>query len=227
MPNGKLSVEAEDFAQRLTTLLNGTVTTAAEVTVFLDEGGDFAIVAPGAAARLSDIENVPLSIARSQRERSSAKLWLRLFFRVVLDREGEHLAVETSMFGLCINPATGFCPLRVEYDRSKTARQQAHIHVHGESGGLGYAFALAGRKPKDLASLHFPVGGRRFRPSLEDIIEFLVQEKFVPHPKQNWRRTINESRGDWEARQVRATVRRAPEIAGEQLRSMGYLVEPP
>jgi hypothetical protein len=31
----------------------------------------------------------------------------------------------------------------------------------------------------ELGRLHFPVGGKRFRPCLEDVIEMLVVERFV------------------------------------------------
>lgn len=221
-----LRVEAEGFAERLTTLLNRTVTTDADVTVRVQEEPPFATVAAGHAEKLKELGLVPLSTARSAQERQQAPLWLKVSFSVGLDDEGKHLAVQTSIFGLCINPKTAHCPLRIEFNRANTSRPQAHVHIHGESAGLGYAFALAGRPPKDIMELHLPVGGRRFRPTLEDFIELLADEKLA-RVKNTWRKAIEESRADWLERQTRAAVRRNPEAAIDQLRSMGYAVDPP
>lgn len=223
----RLRHKAQDFADQLTHLLNGTVTTAASVTVYLYEDVDEAVVAPGAAPRLSDAQFVPLSISKREDERNQARLWLNLRFRVALDDELEHLTVQTSVFGLCIKPSTGFQPLRIEYDRNKTAKQAAHVQIHGESAGLAYAYAAAGREFKRLDKLHIPVGGRRFRPSLEDFIEFLYQEGLITKLHPGWRGVLETSRGDWLGRQTRAAVRREPEAAAEQLRLMGYQVTAP
>jgi hypothetical protein len=71
----------------------------------------------------------------------------------------------------------------------------------------------------DLKDYHFPVGGRRFRPTLEDIIEFLVLERLV-EAHHGWEDAAGEHRSEWDRRQLRAAVRRDPETAMEQLRSM-------
>jgi hypothetical protein len=160
-------------------------------------------------------------------KRNSARLGLKVRYRVGVDQEGEHLQVETSVFGLCVSRASGFCPIRLEYDRGKTSKQAAHVQVHGESAGLAYAFAQAGQPFRPLHKLHIPVGGRRFRPTLEDFIEFLAQEKLIPKPKRGWERVIAKTRGDWETRQSRAVVRRFPDAAVAQLRANGYIVQEP
>ena len=49
---------------------------------------------------------------------------------------------------------------------------------------MSYASGLLGRPlVTDLSKLHFPSGGRRFRPTIEDFIEFLAQETLIPTPK--------------------------------------------
>lgn len=220
---------AQDFAGRLTALLNGTVTTDVAVTVFLYEDAELAIVAPGAdAGALSDVEMVPLSTAGALTDRSAAPLWLNVWFLVGLDDEGEHLAVQRSGFGLCVKRSSKLQPIRIEYDRRLAGNKQAaHVQVTGDSGALGAAYTLAGQELKALHKLHIPMGDRRFRPSIEDFIEFLIQENLVTDLHPDWRRVLGESRGDWRARQVRAAVRRSPEPAIEQLRQMGYTVTPP
>lgn len=219
----RLRREATAFAERMTALLNRTVTSGAEVTVFMHEGKPVATVAPGNAPSPLEARVVPLSTSSDPEERNGARLWLRVSFNVSLDHEGEHLMVLTSSFGLCIDPRSGRCPLRVEYDREKSRKAPAHVHISGESGGLAYAFGAVGRDPKSLHELHFPVGGRRFRPTLEDFIEFLHAERLI-EVKKNWRQAIAEARSDWEQRQVRAAVRRYPMDAAKQLRDMGYAV---
>ena len=70
----------------------------------------------------------------------------------------------------------------------------AHIHVHAHRDGLSHALGKTGSKTKRgkaraearevprMADLHFPVGGHRFRPCLEDVLEMLVTELGVDHP---------------------------------------------
>jgi hypothetical protein len=224
-----LREQAGDFAGILTEVLNGTVTTGARVAVFVLEGTGHAIVAPSRSdpEELDEIGWVPLSIASSAAKRDAATTGLKVRLRVGLDQEGEHLQVETSVFGLCVDRKTGFCPIRLEYDRAKTAKPAAHVQVHGESAGVAYAFAQVGQPLRPLAKLHIPVGHRRFRPTLEDFIEFLAQEKLIPRPKRGWEKVIARTRGGWEVRQVRAAVRRFPDAAVAELRACGYTVDEP
>jgi hypothetical protein len=223
-----LAEEAKSFATRIERLLNGTVTSDAAVTV-LTSAPDVAIVVAGLASTVPEANRtyVPLSTSSSATTREEAKLWLKAFFSVRLDDEGEHLAVAKSGFGLCVNRSNGLCPIRLEYDRDKTAKAPAHVQIHGESAGLGWAFAAAGAPMKRLEDLHIPVGHRRFRPTLEDFIEFLHQEGLLTDLHSGWRAVRETSRGDWEGRQLRAAVRRNPEPAAEQLRGQGWTVEPP
>jgi hypothetical protein len=74
--------------------------------------------------------------------------------------------------------------------------------------------------------LHLPVGGRRFRPSLEDVIEFLIVER-IASPRDGWEAALNASRDAFLERQLRAAVRRKPESAVAQLEEMGYRVSRP
>jgi hypothetical protein len=75
---------------------------------------------------------------------------------------------------------------------------------------------------RPLKDFHFPVGGRRFRPSLEDVIEFLVAERLAS-PRTGWESAVEEHRAKWEDRQLRAAVCRNPDVAIAQLREQGAL----
>ncbi len=59
-------------------------------------------------------------------------------------------------------------------------------------------------------------GGRRFRPALEDVIEFLVDEQLV-RPREGWLGALDRSRREFREIQLRAAVRRDPEVARQAL----------
>jgi hypothetical protein len=65
-----------------------------------------------------------------------------------------------------------------------------------------------------------------FRPTVEDVIEFLVVER-IAEARDGWDRTLNASRERFHRRQLHAAVRRYPDIAAEQLREQGYRVDDP
>jgi len=53
---------------------------------------------------------------------------------------------------------------------------------------------------------HLPVGGRRFRPSLEDVVEFAIAELNVD-AKDGYAQRIEEGRERWRCLQVKAAIR--------------------
>lgn len=117
--------------------------------------------------------------------------------------------------------------LRIEYDRDAVSKPEAHVHLHAESVELGWRYGTAGRPLPRLAEIHFPVGGRRFRPTIEELLLFLDREKLFNDWRRSWRRVLLDSLGDWEARQARATVRRHQEAAISELEALGYTITPP
>ena len=77
-----------------------------------------------------------------------------------------------------------------------------------------------------MQDLHFPVGGHRFRPALEDVLEMLIDEFGVDKSGDTLER-LQAARVRWRRTQTRAAARDAPGAAAESLRAMGYVVEPP
>jgi hypothetical protein len=65
--------------------------------------------------------------------------------------------------------------------------------------------------------LHFPTGGRRYRPALEDVIEFLIVEGLADG-QAGWRDVLNEERDAYWRIQLRAAIRRDPWTALAALR---------
>jgi hypothetical protein len=94
--------------------------------------------------------------------------------------------------------------------------------VAGDARELSAIAEERGYSRKQLKDFHFPVGGRRYRPSLEDVIEFLVLED-IADAREDWSDVIQEGRTDWEDKQLRAAVRRNPEAALAQLREDGVI----
>lgn len=94
---------------------------------------------------------------------------------------------------------------RLEYDAMMRDAPIAHWQVHAERGAMSYMLAKGHQhqpkkisKPHDYSSLHFPVGGERFRPCLEDVIHFLIEEIGVDsYP--DWRAVIDEGRNHGDA----------------------------
>lgn len=106
-------------------------------------------------------------------------------------------------------------------------RPTAHVHFHGHRGALSNLLSQAGHdSPHDMSSLHLPLGGSRFRPCLEDFIQFLICEcRFDAQP--GWQKHVEAGRERWRCRQAAAVVRDVPEKAARVLRDLGYTVEAP
>lgn len=159
-------------------------------------------------------------------------LLIRSSYTLGLDRSGNYLQIETSTMGLWSNTfkrQNRSRPLiRIEYDREKRMFAPAHVHFHAHSSELGWIYGSSGQKMHRPQNIHFSVGGRRFRPTLEDFLMFLDQEKiFTDWIAENYKEIIEESRLKWERIQARTTARRFPQEAAETLEGLGYQVAPP
>jgi hypothetical protein len=85
--------------------------------------------------------------------------------------------------------------------------------------------AAVGKPHRPLHKLHLPVGGRRFRPALEDVLEFLVNEGIVV-ASTGWKGVLDKSRNEFRERQLRASIARNHEIAADELKACGYRIVP-
>lgn len=112
---------------------------------------------------------------------------------------------------------------RYEYERQKGRYAPAHLHVHGQSHALGRLYGLAGRQnTADLHDVRFPVGGRRYRPSVEDVIELLLDYNLVD-AKPGARERLDAERRRFHRIQLKAAGRPDPEAALEALRESGEI----
>jgi hypothetical protein len=229
-----LAEEAETFAAILTDVVNGTVATRVRFVVTPFEGPtELAWVFPEGSTP-ARVALIPIVSGLSAGQ--APRLWLRTMFQVRLDETEDHLAVHKSVFGLVIDEASGRPAIRVEYDRDQGnepddqtpathRRSAAHVQIHGSSEELAYVQGLNGHgRLKGLEKFHIPVGGRRFRPSLEDFIEFLWAERLIPGLHDAWQEVLRRHRRNWLALQLRAAVRNDPDTAIAQLETMGYAI---
>jgi len=155
---------------------------------------------------------------------------LYLSFGLDLDHSGTYLKTVRTDFTL--KSVLDRTPLaRLDYRADMNAAPVAHWNIHAERGAfshlLGRAHAVDPERVKEphaLSSLHFPVGGERFRPCLEDFLHFLVAECGVDSVP-GWLEVINRGRQSFRRRQLRSTVRDAQEEAADVLRRLGWAVE--
>lgn len=164
-------------------------------------------------------------------------LTLSATYRCSWDHTEEFLAVGKSEFAVATIKSNE--PLfRYDFDSKCDGKVPgAHLNVHGHRDEMVFALTTAGRRLRGrsragqtdngrvprLASFHFPVGGPRFRPALEDVIEVVVRE-FGLDTNLGWEAAIKAGRGAWRDKQLRAAVRDDPAIAADTLRHLGYTV---
>lgn len=226
----ELDVEAVDFANRLNELFESTIGRSVQFEV-VESASKVRTIGPGPV----ELANAGFAMIPLRRAVDSAaepeKLALKVEFVVGLDDEETHLTVQRSTFGLWVRPDPKRTPkpvVRVEYDRDARNKPAAHVHLHAESVELGWLYGTAGLPLPRLEEVHFPVGGRRFRPSIEELLLFLDRERlYNDWASADWRTVIEASQEEWDERQARATARRHPEATAGQLRLMGYDVTAP
>lgn len=163
---------------------------------------------------------VPLSVGGKR------LAWLRVDFLCRFDVTEEFLAVDSSSFWIVAE--VDRTPIfRFEYLYDANRAPHSHIHFHGQRGALSHLLSRSGHEaPHEMSKLHVPTGGSRFRPNLEDVIQFLIVECGFDH-LSSWKDSINDARARWRAIQTRAVARAMPSEAAAQLERMGYSVTPP
>lgn len=151
---------------------------------------------------------------------------LSVVYKLCVDSFSRYLAVEHSSFAL--KAKLDRAPIiRWEYDREARSKPSSHVQITAHRGALSHILSrLNHDTPHSIESLHLPMGGERFRPCLEDIVEFLIRDCGFPG-SEGWRATVRDGREKWRRIQTRVAVRDAPSAAVAQLQAMGYLVTPP
>jgi hypothetical protein len=151
---------------------------------------------------------------------------LTVIYKLCADSFSEFLAVEHSSIALKAEIENSPI-IRWEYDRDARSKPSSHVQVTAHRGALSHILSQLGHEtPHLIESLHLPMGGDRFRPCLEDVVEFLIRDCGFPGA-QDWRRIVRDGRAKWRRIQTRAAVRDSPSEAVAQLKAMGYDVTSP
>lgn len=152
---------------------------------------------------------------------------LDLSYKCRLDTHGEWLRIDSSTFA--VRALVDRTPVvRFEFLEAAHTSPSAHLHVHAQRGALTHMLSKAGHPtPHAMDSLHFPLGGTRFRPCLEDVLQMLIQE-FGVDAQPDWEPRLRTGRVQWRRTQLAAAVRDCPEEAVRVLvEHLGYSVEVP
>lgn len=145
------------------------------------------------------------------------RLYLGLSYGLRLNAHG-FLMVETSFVGLFLDGQMHEELLHFDYERDKAdGYPEAHVQVIADSDHWRTLLAACPDANRPLGKLHLPVGGRRFRPALEHVVEFLIMEHLVEPTCDNWVQTLERSRREFELNQLRAAIWRNPDVAQQAL----------
>lgn len=151
-------------------------------------------------------------------------------YKLTQDRDSKFLIVRNSAFEIRVHTQSA---IKFEYEREKERAPAAHIHFSGIGGLLSPALMKNGktkkndpRKDGNLKALHIPVGGHRFRPSLEDFLYFTIEECGFQR-NEGWEKALKLSRNSWFDIQLQAAVRDNPAVAMKALQELGFKVSPP
>jgi hypothetical protein len=215
-----LRSQAHEFAARTSDLLNRTVTHGVRVSIVLQADGQVGWAGFGIDKRRPfPGRAIPLTLTGAR-----PRCYLHVMHTLV-QRYGV-LITDQSSFGLYLDQDLGGCVFHYDYARYPgNPYPAAHLQVNATSTTFD---ELCGQLNRDaeLARLHFPVGGRRFRPCLEDVVEMLIIEELA-NGRDGWETAIEEHRSWFRRIQLRAAVRDDPDAVREELRRLEEIEQNP
>jgi hypothetical protein len=224
-----LAKESRKFKDELDELLNCTVCTGISLnSVVTSDSPQRTVVGYKITRDNQDVtEGIPVTI-----NDSDPQFHLGLSIRLAPDEQQTSLMVTSSV--MILSTAADVADeanilLHYDYERGKHERDdypEAHLQICASSDAWRAAGKRLGGKERLLERLHLPVGDRRFRPTLEDLIEFLIREKLAKS-QPAWKAAIAKGRSRFQDKQLRAAVRRQPETAISELEKLDYTVKAP
>ena len=175
----------------------------------------------------------PITVSLAGR-RSIPKVQFYIGFECQWSSEHSFLAVQESSMVLKLEGMSN--PLfRYDFDKLKTGENPtAYLHVHAHRDEIAWLMIQGNSsKPRErkkkgsmpiLSAIHFPVGGERFRPCIEDFFQFCIHE-FGLQVKGTAKQALESGRLRWRQTQLKAAISDSPMIAVEALREYGWKVE--
>lgn len=175
----------------------------------------------------------PLTVTLHGR-RNIPKVQFNISFECQWSTEQDFLGVQKSSMELKIEGLSN--PLfRYDFDKLKTGENPSvYLHIHAHRDEIAWLMIQGnkskprGRKAKGsmpiLSAIHFPLGGERFRPCLEDFFQFCIYE-FGLQVKDSAKQALETGRREWKKKQLKAAISDSPMAAVEALRDYGWIVE--
>lgn len=124
-------------------------------------------------------------------------------------------------------PSSNELVVRFDYNRESANVPASHINIHSHHPELewimrrGHTKSRSVKKAPRTDALHFPTGGHRFRPCLEDVLEALIAD-FKLDVAEEGRGLLRRQRLTFRQRQLAAAVGDDAECAAQALRELGY-----
>lgn len=207
MISDKLRNQTNGFTKEIKALLNGTIASHVQIkAVALDLGDDRLFM----LGHLLDKKTLTAQRFKLKPRAPKVELWMDVSFQLRLDAEREHLMVQKSFVGVFGAQAAKHGLFHYDYERDKAdGYPDAHVQVDAVSDLFATLNDPKTDPGRSLASLHFPVGGKRFRPCLEDVIEFLVIERIV-QARDDYSGILAAGRERFRRNQLMAAMRRDP-----------------
>jgi hypothetical protein len=213
-----LQSQASDLAATLGRVLNATVCNGVRLGVAVDKTRAGHIIVGNGLSKAYVVTPQPIPI---RLRNGSPHGWLDLQYRLCMDESGEYLMVRSSFVAVMAPDDARSVLCHFDYERDKAdGYPEAHLQVDAESGALTAWNRPRGAGDRRLAKLHFPTGARRYRPTLEDVVEFLVAEKLASG-RRGWKAVVDDGRAGFQRKQLRAAIRADPDTAREMLAEMG------
>jgi hypothetical protein len=213
----RLEQKAREFADELLGLLNATICHGVPLTAVFSEQ---TVDQPARATigykitkhQLSSEHGIPITCGRKP-----PSGYLELSVRLTADEQNEYLMVVTSSMGYCADADLAHYLVHYDYQRNKPDDYpEAHLQICADSPAWNMTCERRGISDRALERIHFPVGGRRFRPTLEDLVEFLIVEN-IADAHAGWEEVVERGRENFRRHQLRAAIRNDPETAREMI----------
>ncbi|WP_219105709.1 hypothetical protein [Austwickia sp. TVS 96-490-7B] len=222
-----LEEESEAFARRISDA----------VSSFIGHTVPFKATSSGSRFVVSDDTNgitIPVG--------EEGTLALEVNYRCELDGSGRYLKVLNSKVAVYAGSRPKGDPLfRYEYVHNRGEGLPAgHLHVHAHRDQFTRVMTLAAisgvsrrqsapnseLEAARMSRIHFPTGGHRSRPTLEDVIQ-MIEEESGAKPGPTWPEVLRSNRVQWRRHQTGAAVRDCPSEAVRVLKELGYVVALP
>ena len=207
MISDKLHSQTTSFTKEIQALLNGTIANHVQIKAVALQVGDDRLFTLG---HLLDKRTLTAQRFQLKPRAPKAQMWMDVSFQLRLDAEREHLMVHKSFMGVFGAKDAKHGLFHYDYERDKAdGYPDAHLQVDASSALFGTLNDPKCDPGRSLAQLHFPVGGKRFRPCLEDVIEFLVVERIV-EARDGYEKLLEAGRERFRKNQLMAAMRRDP-----------------